>query len=381
MGNVKIYRSSDYDAPVLYGNAGYLIPVLDACLVNGFGNITITSMTHTGGTVTVTTALTHNLMTYGRQTISGANETGYNGEFIITVTASNMFTYQAAGIVVNTATGTLVTRSAGAGWTKEYSGTNLAAYRLGSGSRCYLRIDDTTTIASRCVGYEAMTDINTGTNPFPSAAQFAGGLYWNKSTTADATNIRQWIIIADDKTAYMWINYSSSTTFSDSPMIMFGDITSYKAGDAYNCCLSASILGATATNFRFGYITTTVTTGDSGTFLARSYSQIGTSVQGGKIVDYVKSANATCLGSAGMVYPHPVDGSMYVSPVWCNEIASVAAQSVVRGEFRGLWNPLHATPLAHGDTFQGSGTLAGKTLIALRIQLSGEVFIDLSLTW
>ena len=46
MSNVKFFRSSDYGAPQLYGNAGYLIGVLDACLVNGYGTQNILTMTH-----------------------------------------------------------------------------------------------------------------------------------------------------------------------------------------------------------------------------------------------------------------------------------------------------------------------------------------------
>jgi hypothetical protein len=33
----------------------------------------------------------------------------------------------------------------------------------------------------RASGYESMSDVNTGTGPFPTAAQVAGGGYWEKS--------------------------------------------------------------------------------------------------------------------------------------------------------------------------------------------------------
>lgn len=381
MGNVKVFRSTDYGAPVLYGNAGYLIPVFDACLVNGYGANTINTMTHNAGTVTVTTAVTHNLRTYGRQTISGANESGYNGEFIITVTGANTFTYQAAGITVTPATGTLSTKSGGAGWTKPYNGTNLAAYRGGSGTQMYLRIDDTTTQAARCLGYETMSDVNTGTGPFPTTAQFSGGLYWTKSSTADATNARDWIIVADDKTMYMWVNYNSSATYTDSPMMHFGDIETYKSGDAYHCCLLANTLAATIANFRFSYLVATFIIGDTGMYFPRSYSQAGTAMPGAKISDYSKSSAGANMGGSGLIYPHQTDGALHLAPVWAVETASVLAQSAIRGVFRGLWNPLHNSPLAHLDTFQGSGTLAGKTFLTFRIQPSAQAMLDLSLTW
>lgn len=381
MATVKVYRSTDYGAPILYGNAGYLIPVLDAALVNGYGSLNVTSMTHSTGTVTVTTASPHLLSTYGRQLIEGANEAGYNGEFQITVTGADTFTYQTTGVVVDTATGTITTKSPGAGWTKPYSGTNLAAYRQGSGNQRYLRIDDTVTLAARCVGYEAMTGISAGTNTFPSTAQFSGGLYWTKSSTADATNARAWVIIADDKTFYMWVNFNSSVTFADSSICAFGDVDSTKSGDLYNCVILANTAAATAANNRFGYVNVNFTTAESGMYFCRSYTQTGTSIAGAKISDAAKAAGATVMGSNGLIYPHQTDGSLYVAPVWTVETASTASQSVIRGSLRGVWNPLHNLPLANLDTFQGNGNLTGKTFLALRMQASGQVFFDIANTW
>lgn len=114
---VTIYRSSDASAPGLTGQAGSLIGVLDACLVNGYG------------------------------------------------------------------------AKAAAGWAKEFSGTNLAVYRAPSGNRLRIRVNDTGTTVARVVGYETMTDVDTGVNPFPTAAQVSGGLYVRKSETADSTVI------------------------------------------------------------------------------------------------------------------------------------------------------------------------------------------------
>jgi hypothetical protein len=381
MGNVKVYRSTDNGAPVLYGNAGYLIPILDACLVNGYGTLTPSSVTHSNGVVTVVTSVAHNLRTFGRQTIAGvANDTAYNGEFMITVTGLYTFTYLQAGITAATATGTITTKSTGAGWTKAFSGTNLAAYRPGAGSRPFLRIDDTTTMTCRCVGYETMSDVNTGTNAFPSNTQFAGGLYWQKSQTADITTPRDWIIIADDKTMYMWVNWNSSVTFTDEPMHGFGDYDSYKVGDAFNGMIIANVSGAIA-GFRFSYLSTTVTTADTGMYLTRSYSQVGTSMPAARISDYSKSVGQANMGAAGMVYPHPTDGGLWMAPVWVCETAPVVANSSIRGVMRGVWNPLHTRPLAHLDTFQGSGGLTGKTFLTLGIQVSAQVMMDISMTW
>ena len=56
---VRVYRSSEFGAPVLDGLAGSLINVMDACLVNGFGMLTITSLTQIDGVATAVTDSPH----------------------------------------------------------------------------------------------------------------------------------------------------------------------------------------------------------------------------------------------------------------------------------------------------------------------------------
>src|ERR1041384_7773202 len=65
----------------------------------------------------------------------------------------------------------LVTKGA---WAKVHSGTHKAAYRAPGGSvRHYLRVEDGTnafgTIVAACRGYESMSDVDTGTNPYATA--------------------------------------------------------------------------------------------------------------------------------------------------------------------------------------------------------------------
>ena len=389
MSNVKLFRSTDFGAPVLYGAVGSLIQVLDACLVNGYGEQTIFSLTHSEGTVTATTTLAHNLQPYSRQTIVGANETGYNGEFIITVIDAFTFSYSASGIIASPATGTITTKSVSAGWTKSFNGTNLAAYRQGSGRLHYLRIDDTSTTYARCVGYEIMTGISTGTGIFPTAPQVTGGLYWQKSASSDSTNARDWIIIADDKTLYMWCKYNTDTTYNSYSMHGFGEFNSYKSGDAYNTFLSANTSGSISYQYMYfmylgTYVGAALSSSVFGFYAPRSYTQVGSSVPLVKIGDASK-ASQPAMGYGGLPYPHPVDGGLYMSPVGVAEGVGAASQAVLRGVMRGIWNPLHNVPLNQGDIFQGNGDLLGKTFLTLwgcGSQTSlAEAMIDISLTW
>jgi hypothetical protein len=343
--------------------------------------------------VTATTSVAHNLEVQSRQTIAGANESGYNGEFIISITDAYTFTYTASGIAASPATGTITTMTAGAGWTKPYSGTNLAAYRQGSGSQHYFRIDDTTTQSSRIVGYETMTAISTGTGPFPTSSQVSGGLYIHKSNSSDATNARRWIIVANDKTIYMWVNYGAglNTEYNYLSMCGFGQFLSNKDGDVYNTFISASTGTGSSSYVYFMYLLSNVaaviTTSSFGFYAPRSYTQVGTSVTLGKISDYSKAAQ-TGMGSqtgTALIYPHPIDGGLYMSQVNIVEGAGSGANSILRGKMFGVWNPLHNIPLNHGDIFTGNGDLAGKTFITLNgcpaTSSLGQCMIDISLSW
>jgi len=373
---VHIYRSTHAGASALSGTAGALITLLDAVLVNGFNSKTITITR--SGTAATATATAHGFIAENRVTISGANEAQYNGEFAISNVTANTFDYTVAGSPATPATGTITAKIASAGWTKDFTGTNLAAYRPpAGGNRLYLRIDDTGTTNGRGVGYETMTDVNTGTNPFPSAAQVSGGMYWPKSNTADAT-ARLWIIAATDRLLIMHVSSASTANATDASVCAFGDIKSFKSGDAYGTIHIAGTVSTPTTSSNFHSIVANATTSVTGHYIARSYTQLGTSLLVGKHVDAAKTQGAANMGgSAGLVYPNAPDGGLYMSPVWIHEISGPH----VRGTIPGLWAPLHNKPLEHLDTVSGTGTLAGKTFQALKMYSASECMLKTSDTY
>lgn len=388
MGNVKLFRNTDYGAPALYGAVGSMLQVLDACLVNGYGQRTLSSLTHSGGIVTAVCPVLHGFGHMSRQTIEGANEVGYNGEFRITVVDGYTFTYEASGITVDTATGTITSRTASAGWTKEYTGTNVAAYRQGGATnKRYIQFSDNVTTSSRVVGYETMTGIDTGTGPFPTSIQASGGLYWNKSSSADSINARNWIIVADDRTFYMWVQCAADMGYTSLYTFSFGDFDSVKEGDAYNqlICADYGVVSYSQSFFTMlsTYYASVTNASAIGLYGCRSFSQIGSSVAMGKVGDYSKSGQSY-MGVGGMIYPLPTDGGLYLSPVTIIEGSTNGAMSVIRGAMRGLWIPLHTTPLANGDIFRGNGDFADKYFLVLNSTAStsiGQFFIDISMTW
>jgi hypothetical protein len=359
---VRVYRHTDGSAPVLTGQVGTLVALLDAILVNGYG-----AKTAAGWTIGFTAA---NKRAY-QQNATGANNN-----------AAPMFLY-------------VDDSGPGAGGAKE----------------------------ARACGFETMSAITpTGTGQFPTLAQTAigvGTLVIRKSTTADAT-ARGWTAVANGQTLYLFCESGDilSPNLAANPFI-FGDFKSYKpGGDLYAVC----IIGRVAENSGGANIDPLqiVAPGNNivynlnnrhlGHYIARHWTGLGSSVACGKVTDSLKfitfPANsnlggyngdaATTVAAApngmgahrgnpvGLPFPNGPDGSLWVSPIYLNH------SFAIRGYLAGLWCPLHDRPLAHNDAYTvASGNLNGKTLLAQNIPYftkdstndTGQCIVETSDTW
>lgn len=273
----------------------------------------------------------------------------------------------------------------GAGWTKAFSGTNLAAYRQGAGSMCYLRVDDGTgSFKVKMCGYESMTDIATGVNAFPTTAQLANGVYAAIGIATTAAN-KPWIVVADNKRFYLWVGVSLTTAAAISTsttwqaLFFFGDIISFKPGDAYSCQIIGSDSASNGTE-RFA-ASDSLTSGYAGSFIARDAAQTVGSVNNSRCFDYLGSSASSTMGSTQAVaYPDPISGGINLSRV----LVSNGATEGVRGRMPGLFAPLNALPGNNGDTFSGTGDLAGRTFILLDCGSGitrGRAALETSGTW
>ncbi|MDD2610647.1 MAG: hypothetical protein PHX60_13355 [Giesbergeria sp.] len=211
MTSVKHFHSAMNGAPVLNGVAGSIIAVLEACLVTGLGLQSVATLVVSGGVATANFASGHSFEPDTIALIDGAAPAGLNGEKRIISTTTNSVTFAAPGISDQTATGTITAKLAPAGWEKAFSGTNLAAFRslAVESTRMFLRVDDTGTTNARVVGYESMSDINTGTGPFPTTTQISGGGWWPKANAANAT-ARAWTVIADSKGGILHVHTATT---------------------------------------------------------------------------------------------------------------------------------------------------------------------------
>lgn len=318
-----VYKSTDAAAPVLNGVAGSLVAVLDAVLVNGYG------------------------------------------------------------------------AKAAAGWTKAFAGANKAAYRslaTGTGIGVYLRVQDDApnpTLANareaRIRGHEVMTTVDVGTGLFPTATQFANGLFMRKSATNDAT-ARPWVIVADDRTFYLFVK--SGDYGNQYAAMCFGEYYSLKSTpDAYRAILICRTIEQIAlTPVALGsqevlHVLAALSAASVGHYVPRTFSEFPQSA-----VLVGKHGNAAHSASqlTGLIpYPSPVDGGLYLAQVTVHE--QIAPLGVARGRLRGFWHFLHpsASEVGDGDTFAGAGPYAGKNFLFVIPAADGQsVFcIETSATW
>jgi hypothetical protein len=373
---VKFFNSTMSGAPSLTGQVGTLIGVLDACLKDGFGSVTLDSLIVAGNVATATVSAGHNLAMLGAAgpvvTIAGATPSGLNGEWrIASVPTSTTFTFATTGISDQTATGTITAKRAPLGFSKVYSGTNKAVYRADdvSSTRFYLRVDDATNAQWGYLrGYESMSDVDTGSGLFPSS----GEVYAYKSSAASAT-ARAWTLIGDSQAFYLF-EQSDGTNWPGS--VFFGDFVSYKSGDGYR----AAILAHSATSGASNSLVTLQAADLAGHFLARAYTQLGGAIQFSKL----SHARMTSLGNnSTMVHPDAVTNGTLAAPVEIWEAAGVYP----RGLLPGLYCPLHhynAAGLAQGTVIDAVTGLAADRSLWIQAAHSNNLYraaLDLTGPW
>jgi hypothetical protein len=390
---VKFIHSGMANAPALSGTVGALIGVLDACLVNGFGLVSVTSLVIVGGVATCTVSAGHSFEPGSVMTIAGAVTTGgsVNGEQKAVATAANTFTFETT-LADQTATGTITAKVAPLGWSNSdvAPGTNIKAYRPTdvASTRFFLRVDDTGTREARWQGYETMSDINTGTNPWGTAA--SGGGYCTKSEVAD-TSVREWTLIGDGKRFYLNIRAGSSST-SARWTYAFGDFLSRKSPDAYRaymCALASTGVAATA----FGHQSSLDYCGASNTGTANGQVARGVAGLGGSVAArrWVAMPNTNDVwsgqsGSNTFAYPNTANNELFVNEILLVE--GTSPSSILRGKLCGVYFCPHSIgtlEFTNRQSLIGVESLPGKTLKALigvgNSNVGGPLFFDVTGPW
>lgn len=280
---VRWFHSGMANAPVLRGQVGALIELLDACLINGFDTRTINTLVVSGGVATATISAGHGYLQHAVVRIAGATPADLNGDWRIKSVTASQLTFDCPGIADGSATGTITVMNAPAGWTKPFSGTSKAVYRSADllSTRFYLRVDDADARYSRVRGYESMTDVDTGADLFPTIAQLAATAFtWPKSDVA-STAARRWALIADGRTIHFlpaWYGAAPAAQ-AQHEYLRFGDFPSYATGDPFACCIAAAPSAAPLFNGYAGVNSEQVVGGAGGCYLARARSGVAGAIR------------------------------------------------------------------------------------------------------
>lgn len=348
---VRLYKSTDASAPVLTGQAGSLVALLDAILVNGYG-----AKTAAGWTIAFTAA---NKRVY----TMAAGGTGFS-LYVDDSAAATAKEARMTGFEVPSALGT---------GTGQFPTSGQSSVGIGALLCRKSATADATARAWTCIadGHTFYLFIETGdlaTSPFAALPFMFGDFFSYKS--GEAYNC-------------MIIGRTVENT-----ALMSGDWFGALPPDGTGSASMSSTC--------------------SGHYVARSWTGIGGSTRVGKVIDTAKMGsgpsgwaggqgtaatifvntkfgmgyNGNYLSGGSFPYPNGPDGGLYVSPIWLNH------SNAVRGYLKGLWAPLHDRPLGHAALYSGTGNLLGKSFISQNIPVwidsvnqNGEVHVEYSDTW
>lgn len=264
--------------------------------------------------------------------------------------------------------------TAAAGWSKPYTGTNLAAFRntTSGGSGMYLRVSDAGsgtggTREALVRGYATMSDVNTGTVETPTAAQVSTSLVWRKSNTTDST-ARPWILIADDRTFYLNIDTGTLATEYGTGLYGAGDISSHVPGDAYGWFIAGrESQHAAGAQGNHRCLCTAgqaqlATPSTDGFWLPRGYAGTGSPLRAAISLPSLSAGVSIGAASVGaLARPTPGSGlDLWVPAVIANE-------ATIRGVMRGLYAPINNwAGTAMGTERSAPPGLPSGVLVALR---------------
>lgn len=367
-------------APVLNGQVGSLVALLDAFLITGFGLTTATSVSVSGGIATATLPSGQSFEPYSIVAVDGATPAALNGRARVITASSTSITW-ATTAPDGSATGTISLKYApAAGWEKPFSGTNKAVYRSTdpAGSRFYYRVQDTGGTRAEIRGYESMTDVDTGTGLFPSVLQRAGnGAQMSKSWAKTATAV-PYLLAADARMALLCVYWSNSQypSFFSAPIRGFGDFDALVSADGFASGVSAAPEGGQFANNQMegslDFASDFSATGGAA-FFARPYSGMGASLPCavnaycGRPENKKSTQTNVISGNDGHLgdFPSELDGALRLSRCYIGEGNSTKPRANVPGVVYVPHKKVNDV-FKRGDVLDGDGEFVGRKLIAVQ---------------
>lgn len=391
--SVKFFSDAFPGAPVLNGVAGAGIGVLDACLNTGFGLRSAVSLVVADGVATMTLssdAKNANLL-HSVVLVDGVTDmTDLNGEQRVTAASSTALAF-ATALADGTASGTITVKTAPAAWEKRFTGTNKAVFRSVAAEALgmHLWVDDTNAQYMRVRGYEAMSDVDTGTGPFPTLADSASGAAWKKSSVSNST-ANKWDLYTDERAFYFCplSNTGANAAYVGQAAYPFGDLIPYKSGDAFCSWFSGATSDpGTVASYANVFVGNAGGTSAS-TVFPRSYVGVGSAVRAYPVPLVGSNSNTSGLDNTFGSFPNPVDGALRLSKIVVNEGSNSGASVKVRAEVPGVF---YCAQDGLGNYFSRGDTVVagGRRYRALSIANSfssaqsscGVGFVDITGPW
>jgi hypothetical protein len=381
--DVKYFHSEMPGAPaeLAYVAAGTAIAMFDACLVNGFGLVTASSVVVENNICTMTFPSGHSFSQYVVAEIAGATPSALNGQHRIISTTTNTASFEIT-LADQTASGTITAKVAAAGWEKAFSDTNIGVYRSPklSSTRLFFRVGDANanSYTYRVDGYENMTDASTGTGMFRPT-----NFHFQKNTATSGT--RKWFVIANSSMVYVG-HLSQGDSAGGYAVGCFGDIRSRKSNDVYR----GFIRGNFSSNTSVGHSVAASVFDASPTGTIGAYARDWTGIGGNKAGQFAETASAdsTTPGRSGASYPNGPDYGLLLRPLIACE-----SDRTVRGWAPGLYvaeQNLEARICATnrvGTFLADIPDLPGAVLAAIPVSFSGGAgqwyacFVDVGRDW
>lgn len=343
-------------------NPGSLIALLKSVLVTGFGIKSISSLVYSSAaqTITATVAAGHKYLVDQIIGISGANESGFNGEFrVLSITSTTVVMGLDNGTpTAGSATGTLSMNIPSLGWTIEFE--DAANYKIifkrtdPASTPLRLYIDNSAWSGwNNCSGYLAkvkMIENPTDINTFTTVNDYTWPCSHSYATPG-------WGLIGDSRMIYFMPAYAVN---NNRGLYLFGDGNSIRPGDNYFCLMTVYPV---LTNDRYWqnsgyafYNQALAFANSNQKRIARSYHQMP-----GGVSAYWKGLNS--YFGEGMSFPNPADNGFYVST---NPIP-VYDDLSFRGSLPGIVVP-YASPLAYDKTnLNNLPGLSGKLIRLLSV--------------
>lgn len=348
--SVKWYRDTMYGLPDIGNEASTtgMLALLDAVLTDGFGLVTLDSISVSGNIATATRSA--GLGVYLAEQvieIAGvASPSALNGQWrVIDKPTGNTVRFTTSGISDGSASGTMTLKTPGLGWERVWSSGLKRVFRSqhADSPKSYYRFNNTdnwennayATLSVSVSAYTDMTDIDTGSNNWHPSSIYGA---WPRNYDGS----KRFLVIGDERTVYSVIYILSHNTGWQ--LNGFGDFVSFIPEDPDNEFTS---LNQTLNLFNGAFMQSPLNssprTDGNWHYNSRKVRRNAIGAYGGSW--RAMRTHNDISGRSGLPYPSVGGNQIVVTDALMREYLTTGGDPV-RGRLRGLYHVLNTLPLA-----------------------------------